>query len=64
AKWAKSNGLAGIMMWSLDQDDFSGLGCQQGTYPLMKAVKRITETPRTETTSQSPNGGSNHQRYN
>lgn len=35
----KKNFLRGVMFWAIDLDDFSGLHCDQGKYPLMKAVK-------------------------
>ncbi|KAK6962757.1 chitinase-3-like protein 1 [Biomphalaria glabrata] len=41
--WARKNGLAGFMFWSLDQDDFSGTGCEQGRYPLLSTVKKVME---------------------
>jgi len=33
-----NRGLAGIMWWSLDLDDFSGTFCGQGKYPLISGV--------------------------
>ena len=33
-KYAASQGLGGIMFWSLDSDDFSGV-CNTGKYPLI-----------------------------
>ncbi|KAH9523839.1 hypothetical protein Btru_047194 [Bulinus truncatus] len=48
-KWALKSGLAGVMFWALDQDDFSGKACNNGTFPLMKAVKLITDSVRTST---------------
>ncbi|KAH9523840.1 hypothetical protein Btru_047195 [Bulinus truncatus] len=41
-KWAVKSGLAGVMFWSLDQDDFSGKGCNKGTYPLVKSMRLAT----------------------
>uniref|UniRef100_A0A0N5ABV8 Glyco_18 domain-containing protein n=1 Tax=Syphacia muris TaxID=451379 RepID=A0A0N5ABV8_9BILA len=38
AKYAKSTGLAGIMIFDLNSDDFSGK-CGQGKYPLIRAAK-------------------------
>jgi chitinase len=35
--------LAGAMIWSLDLDDFNGIFCGQGKYPLVKKVKKIFE---------------------
>ncbi len=31
------------MVWSLDLDDFSGDYCNQGPYPLINAMKRVTD---------------------
>lgn len=45
-------GAAGFMFWSLDQDDFTGLACEVGKYPLLKAmvnsVKKSEEPVLTE----------------
>ncbi|KAL7985303.1 hypothetical protein Chor_003873 [Crotalus horridus] len=38
-QYAKNNNLGGIMIWSLDQDDFSGTFCKKGNYPLLAAIK-------------------------
>ncbi|XP_013402694.1 chitinase-3-like protein 1 [Lingula anatina] len=37
-KYAMSLGLGGIMMWSLDLDDFGGSFCNQSQYPLLTAA--------------------------
>ena len=38
--YLRSMGLAGVMVWSIDLDDFNG-SCRPGkTYPLLKAVNR------------------------
>ncbi|XP_055870468.1 chitinase-3-like protein 1 isoform X1 [Biomphalaria glabrata] len=53
--WAVRIGVAGMMLWSLDQDDFSGMMCLQGTFPLLSQIISITEgnrtTPPTTTTT-------------
>ena len=36
--WLKWRGLAGVMVWSLDLDDFNSRVCGQGRYPLLNAV--------------------------
>jgi len=33
--------LGGVMVWSLDQDDYSGLFCRQGLFPFTKRVRHI-----------------------
>ncbi|XP_026571412.1 chitinase-3-like protein 1 [Pseudonaja textilis] len=38
-QYAKNNNLGGVMVWSLDQDDFSGTFCKNGNYPLLAAIK-------------------------
>lgn len=37
--YVKSNGLGGVMAWTLDLDDFSNQCCQ-GTFPLLRAVNK------------------------
>uniref|UniRef100_A0A4D5RA82 Scol-Chitinase n=1 Tax=Scolopendra viridis TaxID=118503 RepID=A0A4D5RA82_SCOVI len=37
-EYVKQKGLAGAMIWSLDQDDFNGSFCKQGRYPLLTAI--------------------------
>ena len=34
----KQNGFAGVMVWALDLDDFTGTGCGLGQYPLLTAI--------------------------
>ncbi|KAG8132104.1 hypothetical protein E2320_009985 [Naja naja] len=38
-QYAKNNNLGGVMVWTLDQDDFSGTFCNNGNYPLLAAIK-------------------------
>ena len=38
---ARSYGLAGIMWWAVDIDDFDGSFCNQGKYPLMTYAKNV-----------------------
>ena len=37
-KFAYSRSLAGVMFWTLDQDDFIGHYCNAGEYPLLNAI--------------------------
>ncbi|XP_028590006.2 chitinase-3-like protein 1 [Podarcis muralis] len=39
-QYMKDNQLGGIMVWTLEQDDFSGSFCNQGKYPLIGAIKK------------------------
>lgn len=38
-EWLKKEGFGGIMIWSVDMDDFRG-SCGAGKYPLIKAMKK------------------------
>ncbi|XP_041084633.1 acidic mammalian chitinase-like, partial [Polyodon spathula] len=60
AEWMKNSRLGGVMIYSMDLDDFSGKFCGSGTYPLMKKLRsclNITSTdivlkPETTFTTQ------------
>ena len=43
ATYAKSSGLAGMSLWSMELDDFSGLHCMQGALPLVRTVREILQ---------------------
>nr|KAG5713646.1 hypothetical protein BaRGS_024694 [Batillaria attramentaria] len=36
--WMAKEGVGGVMFWSLDQDDFAGKLCDDGKYPLLRAL--------------------------
>ncbi|XP_039605061.1 chitotriosidase-1-like [Polypterus senegalus] len=38
-KWLKDMGLGGVMVYKLDTDDFNGLFCEMGPYPLIRKIK-------------------------
>ena len=35
----KEEGLGGMMVWELSQDDFNGSKCNEGRYPLIAEMK-------------------------
>ena len=38
-RWAQANLLGGIMLWTLDFDDYTGSFCNMGPFPLANAIK-------------------------
>ena len=40
--WLKEEGFGGIMIWSVDMDDFRGI-CGNGKFPLVNAMKQDLE---------------------
>ncbi len=40
AMYIQQNGLGGGMVWALDLDDYKGLFCDAGPWPLMSQVKK------------------------
>lgn len=41
--WLKEEGFGGIMIWSIDMDDFRGQ-CGTGKYPLINSMKKELES--------------------
>jgi chitinase len=40
-KYLLSKNLAGAMVWSVDDDDFSGQFCSQGQYPMLRTIRNV-----------------------
>ena len=36
-----NNSFAGFLLWSLEQDDFSGTHCGQGRFPLLRKMNDV-----------------------
>ncbi|XP_025089813.1 probable chitinase 10 [Pomacea canaliculata] len=43
--YVKQQGFGGVMVWTPDDDDFSGSSCQEGKYPLMTAIIKELNNP-------------------
>ena len=63
--WLKAKNFAGYMLWSLDMDDFKGIACHQGAYPIASAIssrllndKPTTSTENSVLTTRTPGTGS------
>ena len=52
-KWLMTEGFGGIMVWSVDLDDFRGY-CGTGKYPLLKAMTKELENYMVELKYEGP----------
>ncbi len=43
AEYVKRVGLGGVSIWSLDMDDFKGLFCNLGAFPIIESIKEEFE---------------------
>ncbi len=43
AEYVKQMGLGGVSIWALDMDDFKGLFCNLGPYPIIESIKQELE---------------------
>ena len=43
AEYVKRIGLGGVSIWSLDMDDFKGLFCNLGAFPIIESIKEEFE---------------------
>ncbi len=51
--WLKTEGFGGVMVWSVDLDDFRGY-CGTGKYPLIKAMRKELEDYQVELVYDGP----------
>lgn len=51
--WLKEEGFGGIMIWSVDMDDFRG-SCGSGKYPLINAMRQELEGYRVRLQFKGP----------
>lgn len=58
AAYAKSRGLAGVMVWSIEQDDARGI-CGMGKFPLINAVREGLDTAPVGPNPTTPKPGPN-----
>lgn len=58
-QWLKQNGYSGIMIWSIDMDDFSG-SCMGLRYPLIKSAKEELKGYYVPNLAESAQGSSLH----
>lgn len=62
-QWLKQNGYSGIMIWSVDMDDFSG-SCMGLRYPLIKSAKEELKGYYVPNLVESAQGSSLHASIN
>jgi chitinase len=51
--WMKENGYGGVMVWSIDMDDFSGR-CGSGKFPLLKSLNTEMEGYKVDLEYEGP----------
>ncbi|XP_063834196.1 probable chitinase 2 isoform X1 [Ostrinia nubilalis] len=57
-EYANSFNLRGIMLWSIETDDFHGL-CGEGTFPLLNTINTVLAEGSTEARHNNPPGHNN-----
>ncbi|CAG0881604.1 unnamed protein product [Darwinula stevensoni] len=57
-EWLRDLGFGGVMVWSVDMDDFKG-DCGMGKYPLLKALKSALEGYAVHREYEGPYDGPN-----
>ncbi|KAG5274671.1 hypothetical protein AALO_G00138870 [Alosa alosa] len=53
-QWLRGKNLGGASVWSLDLDDFGGVFCADGTYPLVNHLRNSLGFPPKPTTTPAP----------
>ncbi|XP_076454229.1 chitinase-like protein 4 [Babylonia areolata] len=54
-EYALQRDLAGVFLWIMNYDDFSGSACAHGRFPLLSAVKEVFDSqPSPTTTTTTP----------
>jgi len=54
AEWVAENRLGGAHVWTLDMDDFVGIPCAGGPYPLTNSLRHALGFPPKPTTTPAP----------